>query len=240
MKIPWPHLLILASASMTATSAPLISELAILPGSQDAGCYPVWDSFYSATAPIDTSLGIGYLLNPGPISGGAFTLHDHAYIAPHVPDPGRAVVTFRFDAPATVDQLEIVQHANGISMIEGFVGDSPGDLVSIGSVFGPDGDVTGSAYFGEGSSYVFDFDNTLAGTYFQFIVAKTSLAEGWATYRAFPRDEDGLRFDLRDTPVPPPPSTPPAIPEPGSFLAAGLAFCGGGLWVLRRRTRTRA
>jgi hypothetical protein len=64
-------------------------------------------------------------------------------------------VAFLWTASLTVvDQIEIIQHQNGITKIEAFVGDSVGSLTSIGSIFGPDGDVTGSSVFTETQSSV--------------------------------------------------------------------------------------
>ncbi len=161
-------------AGVVGAQAALINQISIPLGSQDGGCFPVWHGVYSVSAPVDTSLGIGNILNPGPISGSAFTLHDHVYVSPYAPDPARAVVTYVFDFPVTVSELEVVQHANGITQVEGFVGDSLASLSSIGSVFGPDGDVSGYGYFAEGRDDVFDFNNTTAGTVFQFVVRKTN------------------------------------------------------------------
>ena len=220
----WPFVLA-ATAGLAAAQAAIITEISIPVGSQDAGCYPVWHGVYSVSAPIDPAVGVGNLVNPDPIS--AFSLHDHVYVSPYAPDPSRAIVTYQFSSPVTVSELELVQHANGITQVEGFVGNSPGSLASIGSVFGPDGDVTGYGYFAEGRNYVFDFNNTTAGTYFQFVVRKTNIDNGWANYRAYPRDENGGRFGLVE------------VPEPHEYtmvVVLGLL----GLAVRHRRGRAKA
>jgi len=207
--------------AVATQAASLINGISVPVGSQDSGCYPVWHGVYSVSAPVDTNLGIGNLINPGPISSAAFSLHDHAYVSAYTPDPSRAVVTYEFSSPVTVDQLELIQHANGITQVEGFVGNSLGSLTSIGSVFGPAGDVTGYAALSEGASQVFDFDNTLAGTIFQFVVRKTNLDGGWANYRAFPRREDGVRFEPQTL----------AVPEPRTYgMAFGLGLAGFAIW----------
>ena len=166
--------------------------------SQNDICHPVVDDVWSVAAPpypLNVNLGIGYLINPDesfvPMVAENFSMHDHDFfdnsrpavmLAPYIPDPTRAVVTYTFDESVVVDQLEINQHTNGITQVEGFVGDSLESLVSIGSIFGPDGDVTGVEYFTETQSYVFDFDNETAGSIFQFVILKTSHATGYAAY----------------------------------------------------------
>ena len=189
--------------------------LGIPTNSMDAGCHPVEDGVWDIQGPpVNINLGIGYLINPSYAAGNAndFTLHDHRYPTAHVPDPTRAVVTYRFDEPVYVQGVEIIQHSNGITQIEGFAGDSLAGLTSLGAVFGPRGDVTGSNVIPEGESNYFDFGNALiGGTYFQFIVRKTSKNDGWASYRAF------CEFV--------------AVPEPVTLAVLAL---GAGL-VLRKR-----
>jgi len=121
-------------------------------------------------------------------------MHDDHYVSANVPDPTREVVTYHFDQSTVVRQLEIIQHANGVSKIQGFVGDSVDSLVSIGDVFGPSGDITGGSAFADGSSQVFDFNNAVAGTWFRFVVTKTPLSNGFALYRAYPLDAAGQRI----------------------------------------------
>jgi len=201
-------------------SAARIVSVSIPVGSMDGGCYPLDDGVWSVSAPpypLATDDGIGFILNP--TVAGKFSLHDHHYVASHVPDPNRAVVTYEFDGPAAVDQIEVRQHGNGITRIEGFVGDSLGSLTSVGSIFGPKGDVTGSGVFVEHQEYVFDFDNAQQGKFFQMVIRKTSLSNGYASYQVFPRDSDGVRFD--------------PIPEPTAL--ALLALGGPGLLLRRRR-----
>jgi hypothetical protein len=200
--------------------------------SDDNQSHPNDDNVWSVNAPpfpFNTSSGIGYIINPAYPTDPTlavpteFSRHDHVYSAAHIPDPTRAVVTYQFNMPTAVDQLEIIQHRNGITMVEGFVGNSLGSLSSIGTIFGPSGDNTTFNGLTEGSSAVFDFDNAVAGTYFQFIVRKTNASDGWATYRAFPRLSDGTRIS-------------PAVPEPATsalFMSAIVACT-----ALLRRNRT--
>ena len=198
--------------SAVSVQAVGITGVSIPAGSHDATSYPRDSGVWSVSAPpypLNTSIGIGHILNPN--VAGNYSMHDHVYVSPNIPGPTRAIVTYEFNVSVAVDQVEIMQHRNGISRIEGLVGNSLGSMVSIGSIFGPAGDVTGANVFGEHSSYVFDFDNTETGRFFQMVIRKTSAANGYASYQIFPRDAEGTRFE----PIP--------IPEPAtlSFVALG-------------------
>ena len=211
-----------------------ITSVSLIQASQDFGnndSYPARDNIWSVSAPpypLNTELGIGHLLNISPsilatdinLPTRLGVLHSHKYDAPFVP-VSSAVVTFTFDLPTAVDRLEVLQHFNGITRVEGFAGNVLGSLVSIGNVFGPDGDVRGAAHFFEGQSYVFNFNNTLAGTIFQFRITQTSLEDGYGLHRAFPLLADGTRIQV--------------IPEPAtSVLIAGAIVT----FVFRRRKIT--
>ena len=190
------------------TKAAVIVGVSIPVDSQSDLCRPKIDGVWSVSAPpypLNVTRGIGHLINPdesfAPMVVESFLFHEHDFKgqppvmpAPHTPNPARAVVTYTFDSPAIVDQLEIVQHTNGITKVEGFVGNSVDSLASIGSVFGPDGDVTGESRFAELQLYVFDFDNEMAGRIFQFVICKCSGSTGYSAYRAFPRNADGVRY----------------------------------------------
>ena len=213
-------LAIVVTASAAQLQAAVITGVSVPVYSHDAGSYPLSSGVWSVSAPpypLNTSSGIGYILNPTVAS--AFSIHDHVYVSPHIPNPSRGVVTYEFNQAAVVDQLEVRQHTNGVTRMEGFVGDSLGSLTSIGSIFGPAGDVTGGGVFVEHSSYVFDFDNVLAGRFFQVVIRKTSASNGYASYQMFPRDAQGVAFE--------------PIPEPATLvlLASGAAV------VFRRRAR---
>lgn len=172
--------------------------------SMDSSCHPRDDDRWSMETPpypFDLTLGIGNLVRPSWVTGSAdFSLHDHGYIGPNVPDPAEARITYTFDGPVRVEQLEVIQHANGITRVEGFVGDSLDTLTSVGSVFGTLGDATGPAVFPEGLDDLFVFPEPRFGRIFQVVVRKTSLTNGWAGYRMFPRDERGRRFPVARTP----------------------------------------
>lgn len=213
------------------THAAIIS-VSVPQESQDYGnndSYPARDNIWSVSAPpnpLNTSLGIGHILNTSP-SVLAYdidpltrlgVLHSHKYDAPYVP-VSTTVVTFGFGTPTIVDQLEILQHFNGVTRVEGFVGNDLLSMASIGNIFGASGNVSGPAMFTEGQPYIFDFDNVLAGTFFQFRITQTSLVDGYALHRAFPRTSDGVRIE--------------AVPEPSIMVL--LSF--GSLAIFRSHRR---
>ena len=204
----------LAVAVPQAAWADRITEVSIPQDSMDAGGYPVWDNTWTVSAPpypLDVSTGIGWLLSDATPVSPNFALHDHVYLAPYVPHPARAVVTYRFDGPTVVDQVQMIQHNNGIWKIDGYVGDSVPGLTSIGTATVPQ--VTS-----EYESSTFDFDNTVAGTYFRFIITGTDASNGYACYRAYPADSTGRRFA--------------PIPEPGSLSLLAVGVC---LPLVRRK-----
>ncbi len=167
-------------------------------GSMDSPCRPQTSGVWSVSTTVGISLnvasGIGYLVNPVFLLPEPLVLVDHQYVSANIPIPERAVVTYEFAQPVMVSEVEIVQHQNGITRIEGYVGDSLASLSSIGSIYGPSGDITGGSVFTEGQTQVFDFNNQIAGKYFRMVIRKTSLVDGYGCYRAYPRDAQGMRF----------------------------------------------
>lgn len=129
-----------------------------VPGSAGQPCGPagVWTAWVPPY-PLATDSGIGRLLDrtnlATDLSRQTFTLHSHLYQEPFVPMPF-AMVTYGFDVPTVVGGLEVVQHMNGISQIEGFVGDTPEAMRSIGLAFSQRGDVSGGSAFDEGEHSV--------------------------------------------------------------------------------------
>ncbi len=201
-------------------------------GSQNPGASPADTGIWSDTYPIDTTRGVGLILNPTPFiayGSGNFAMHFFHYVVANVPDPDRAIVTYTFNAPTVVNQLELIQHANGITRVEGFAGDNLGNMHSIGNVLSAKGDVTTDVDpypFYDGESTVFDFNNTtVAGTYFQFIVTKSSNSRAFANYRAYPSDASGNHYMTTSSPV----------PEPSTYLAGLSALGMLGLFGWRNR-----
>ena len=114
--------------------------------SMDGSCHALNDAIWSVQAPpypLTTTNGISYLINQDTSTLGGFTLQDDVYVTNNVPDPTRSVITFQFDAPVTVSNVTLIQSPNGVTRMEGFVGNDTNALVSIGSVFGPRGTWSG-------------------------------------------------------------------------------------------------
>lgn len=113
----------------------------------------------------------------------------------HTPDPDVARVTYYFDRPVTVAEIEMLVHQNGITQIEGFVGDSPDEMTSIGKAM-----VVGAArnqpFADERGAHVFQFEPSLVqpGRLFRFVVKETVQPDRYANYQAFPRTVDHERI----------------------------------------------
>ena len=127
-----------------------------------------------------------------------FVMHDHMYVAPGVPDPRRASITYRFDAPAKISEVLIVQHTNGIAQVEGFIGNDEKDLKSIGfanSTLGTNLPLRENT-FAEGYRDVFKFERAGEGKVFRVVITKTPLPNGYAVYRVYPRNSDHRPYDV--------------------------------------------
>jgi uncharacterized repeat protein (TIGR01451 family) len=168
---------------------------------------------------LDLKLGIGIIVNPvfeTVNDNQDFALHQNddiqpspLYIAANVPNPAEAIVTYILGRPQVVSGVEIIQHHNGITKVEGFLGFATNNAESLGAVFGPSGDVTGGAPVvpSDGTSQIFNFGNTnIAGNVFQLVIRKTSYPNAFATHRIFPLGIHGERIAAADAPcngVPP-------------------------------------
>lgn len=189
---------IIATLLPLTFSAAVITSISVTGDTQEGGTPLAGNLSVSAPPyPLDISTGAGLLINPS-IPG--FGLHSHIFDSANIPH--NAIITFRFSSPAVVDSLRVVEHANGITRVEGFVGESLSSMTSIGNIFGPLGDVTGSGVFTDRSSYLFDFQNTTPGLYYQFVITKTSLVNGYATYNINPLDPSGQPFGPAVAPEP--------------------------------------
>ncbi|MDA9475059.1 hypothetical protein XI03_11220 [Bradyrhizobium sp. CCBAU 65884] len=180
-----------------------IQTIQIPANSCDADCMPLRHNKWQIDFPIvdPARIGIGYLVEPAPFvfTPVPFAMHDHHYSSNNTPDSARANVTYRFTAAAIVRDLIVVQHTNGITEIEGAVSDTgaAGSWQSIGIaksrlVTDPVSGATptGANMFVEGSRDLFVFPNPAAARpYLRIVIHKTSLLDGWATYRIYPRND---------------------------------------------------
>ena len=108
---------------------------------------------------------------------GQFGMHDHVYVAPGVPDPHRAFVLYTYSARVIVSGVTVIDHVNGVATLEGFAGDSPDSMQSVGVSFGARGMGHASSELAS-NSYVFPYPR--AGKYFKVIIRSTPLANGYA------------------------------------------------------------
>ncbi|MGX1412796.1 hypothetical protein [Bradyrhizobium elkanii] len=169
----------------------------------DADCMPLCHNKWQMDFPITdpARIGVGYLVEPASFvfAPEPFALHDHHYSSNNMPDAARATVTYQFTGPTSVRDLLVIQHTNGITEIEGAISDTgaPGSWQSIGIaksrlVTDPATGTTptGANMFVEGSTDLFVFPNPPAAKlYLRIAVHKTPLANGWASYRIYPRND---------------------------------------------------
>jgi hypothetical protein len=185
-------------------AAPAIVSVSVPPDSSDLNSWSFDTGLWSTEFPIrdDEHIGIGYIVEPEPFhhnwSPADFVMHDHMYVAPGVPDPRRANITYRFDEPAKISEVLIVQHTNGIGQIEGFVGNDEKSLRSIGnanSTLGANLPLKENT-FAEGYRDVFKFERADEGKVFRIVITKTPLPNGYAFYRAYPRNADHRPYEV--------------------------------------------
>jgi hypothetical protein len=172
----------------------------------DSSDGPSWSydaSVWSIEFPIKdvNKIGIGYIVEPEPFhrtwSPEDFVMHDHMYLARGVPDPRRANITYRFSKPAKISEVLIIQHTNGIGQIEGFIGNDENTLQSIGranSTLGANLPLKENTLT-EGYRDVFKFARSGEGKVFRIVITQTPLPNGYAVYRAYPRNGDHSPYE---------------------------------------------
>lgn len=181
-----------------------IKSIRIQAGSCDAQCYPADQATWEEEFPVTDKarIGIGYLVEPerfvwSPIP---FSMHDHHYTANNVPDVNRAMIIYEFTASTPVKDVVVIQHTNGIVEIEGFAGDTTdpnGMWRSLGVAQSRlVGSAVGSTIFPEFARDLFEFKpaTAITGRCLKLLIRKTPLVNGWATYRIYPRNNDGDAF----------------------------------------------
>ena len=207
LPVALPQLPIIELLSL-AGATPSIISTSIPVNSQDPLCRPSYDNVWTVTVPpfpFNTASGIGIIVAPTWTSvndNSDFALHQNddiqpspLFVAPNIPNPATVTVTYVFDQAIVISGVEIVQHLNGITKVEGFLGNSTNTLVSLGSVFGPSYDITDGTFVVpyDGTPQVFNFGNTnVSGTVFQVVIRKTSYPTAFATHRIYPLDASAL------------------------------------------------
>ena len=118
--------------------------------STDGQSHPDQDGVWSVTgAPgeLNDEIGIGYLVNPdygNDFTAPLYSLHGHTYISTYEPDPTKYVITFQFDTPTVVTELDVIEHVNGVTILHAYAGNSLNAMTDIGSSLGSLGDLTGA------------------------------------------------------------------------------------------------
>jgi hypothetical protein len=183
---------------------PKIVEVSVPTDSSDGPSWSSNQNVWTETFPIRdvNKIGIGYIVEPEPFqrswSEADFVMHDHMYISPGVPDPKRANVTYRFSKPARIGEILIVQHGNGIGQIEGFIGNDERSMKSIGhanSTLGANLPAKNGT-FAEGFRDLFRFERRGEGRLFRIVITQTPLPNGYAFYRAYPRNNDHKPYEV--------------------------------------------
>jgi len=174
-----------------------IRDIRIEPNSCDANCYPKQENQWQIDFPIVNPgrIGIGYIVEPESFVNAwpakPFALHDHQYTSAYMPVERRAQVIYHFSRDTAIRDLLVVQHTNGITQVEGFVGPAQaGPWTSLGLAQSRlVGLATGPSMFVEGARDVFEFPNwARSASYLRIIIRRTSLNDGYATFRIYPRN----------------------------------------------------
>jgi hypothetical protein len=194
----------ITTAEPRPTAEPKIVEVSVPPDSSDGNSWSYDTRLWSTEFPIKDAnqIGIGYIVEPEPFhrmwSPTDFVMHDHMYLAEGVPDPRRANITYHFSEPAKISEVLIIQHTNGIGQIEGFVGDDERNMRSLGyanSTLGSGLSLKENT-FAEGYRDVFKFERSGEGRIFRMVITKTPLPNGYALYRAYPRNGDHRPYEI--------------------------------------------
>jgi hypothetical protein len=193
-----------ATPASSRAAEPKIVEVSVPPDSSDASSLSSDQNVWAETFPIRdvNQIGIGYIVEPEPFhrswSPADFVMHDHMYLSPGVPDPKRANITYRFSKPAKIGEVLVIQHANGIGQIEGFIGNDEKHMKSIGyanSTLGADLPLKDGTFV-DGYRDLFKFERSREGKLFRIVITKTPLPNGYAFYRAYPQNGDHGSYEV--------------------------------------------
>ncbi len=138
--------MLLAGMCLAATqlAGASIIEISIPIGSQSPLSRPANDQVWDVQAQggvLDVNLGVGIIVNPvfvipppGYVGTNYFPLHQDSfspapYVSAYVPDPENSSVVFQFDQATIVSGIEIVQHVNGVTQLNGKIGTSLTSLI---------------------------------------------------------------------------------------------------------------
>lgn len=181
------------------------------------------EQLWTARFPAQSRRGIGWLVStdlPARSAGvsanaSEFALHvTGGYQAPHVPHPATAAVTFEFDRPASIREVEIIEHSNGIGEIEVRTADSLADLEEASTSLGIFIGSLGAGPFREFETNRFQILGGLTPRkYLRLTVTRTPLAHAFAAYRIFPRAWNGERVREVETNRDPPAATENDLPS---------------------------
>jgi hypothetical protein len=171
---------------------PRITSLTIPQNSQDAACGHSWNVSFPLRDAANECLG--RLVFPEFFPNLDLIASDHKFIGPQIPDPERARVNYKFDRSATVTELEVIQHDNGMSAVEGFAGDSESDMASVGKATVDPG--CHVIQFFEAQHCIFPFPNPRPGKFFRMVMLETNSPKGYAIYRIYPRNADHQRYPV--------------------------------------------
>ena len=150
------------------------------------------------------------IITTRPSQPGHYVLHSNGY-TDHTPEPVAGTVTYSFNHPVKVTELEMIVHINGITRVEGLVGDTIDELISIGEASASEAG-RGKPFPQELGLVTFAFapKNHRKGKIFRFVVRETVKVDGYANYQAYPRTADHERISptLELVPDAPSPMSP--------------------------------
>jgi hypothetical protein len=189
---------------------PKVTGVQVPVDSSDGVSWSRNQNIWNTTFPIRdvNQIGIGYIVEPEPFHRNwgptDVVIHDHQYKAAQVPDPTRAIITYEFSEPAKISEMLVIQHTNGIAQIGGWIGNDRAHMHSLGianSSLGSDLPPKNRTFV-EGYRDVFKFERSGKGRVFAMTITKTTLPNGYALYRAYPRNENHKPYEVMQTEQP--------------------------------------